>query len=234
MMASPAPLVLLIEDEVALRRTLRVGLRAQGYSVVEAGTAHEGLAQVSGRNPDVIVLDLGLPDGEGLDLAREVRRSTRTPIIILSARGREQEKVRALDLGADDYVTKPVGIPELAARIRVALRHAATTGAVSDEGIYHSGGLRVDLIRRRVHRDGVELHLTPTEYKLLALLIQGAGRVLTHHQLLQGVWGPNREDQRHYLRVYMAQLRRKIESDPAQPRYLFTEPGVGYRLREER
>jgi two-component system KDP operon response regulator KdpE len=223
----------MIEDEPPMRRFLRATLRADGYQVVEAGSAREGLAQTAGRNPDVILLDLGLPDAEGLDTARELRRLTRAPIIVLSARGQEYDKVAALDHGADDYLTKPFGVPELLARLRVALRHAALPADAPAQPVFTVGGLRVDLIRRQVLRHGVEVHLTPTEYKLLAALIRHAGRVITHRQLLEEVWGTNYVDQGHYLRVYMAQLRHKLEPDPSRPRLLTTEPGIGYRLRDE-
>lgn len=231
-MATPLPVVLIIEDEPHMRRFLRASLRANGYQVVEAGTAREGLAQAAGRNPELILLDLGLPDGDGHDVARQLRRSTRVPIIVLSARGQEYDKVTALDLGADDYLTKPFGMEELLARIRVALRHATLPPGSASGTRYQHGGLRVDLAARTVYRDGAEVHLTPTEYKLLATLIRQAGRVVTHRHLLQEVWGANYLEQTHYLRVYMAQLRHKLEQDPTRPRLLLTEPGIGYRLRE--
>jgi two-component system, OmpR family, KDP operon response regulator KdpE len=231
-MATPAPLVLLIEDEPHMRRFLRAALRARDYQVVEAATAREGLMQAAGRNPEVILLDLGLPDADGLDVARELRRSTSTPIIVISARGQEQDKVAALDLGADDYLTKPFSESELLARIRVALRHAARAPDGAQRTVFASGDLRVDLLKRQVHLGGHEVHLTPTEYKLLAALVRNPGRVVTHRQLLHEVWGANYQEQTHYLRVYMAQLRHKLERDPTRPRLLTTEPGVGYRLRE--
>ncbi|HEY3013292.1 MAG TPA: response regulator [Gemmatimonadales bacterium] len=229
---APPPLVLLIEDEPQMRRFLCATLRAHDYQVVESASAREGLAQVAGRNPEVILLDLGLPDRDGLEVAREIRRSSRTPIIVLSARGQEHDKVSALDLGADDYLTKPFGVSELLARVRVALRHSALPPGASPEPVFKAGALRVDLVRRQVFRGDEEAHLTPTEYKLLAALIRHAGRVVTHRQLLQEVWGPNYADQSHYLRVYMAQLRHKLEEDPTRPRLLITEPGVGYRFRD--
>ncbi|HEU5040320.1 MAG TPA: response regulator [Gemmatimonadales bacterium] len=232
-MPAPAPLVLLIEDEPQMRRYLTATLRAQGFQVVEAATAREGLAQAAGRNPDLVLLDLGLPDRDGLEVARAIRRSARTPIIVISARGQEHDKVSALDLGADDYLTKPFGLPELLARIRVALRHSAVPANAPAEPLFEVGGLRVDLLRRQVLRDEQEIHLTPTEYKLLATLVRQAGRVVTHAQLLHEVWGANYVSQTHYLRVYMAQLRHKIERDPARPRLITTESGVGYRLRDE-
>jgi two-component system, OmpR family, KDP operon response regulator KdpE len=228
-MANLGPLVLLVEDEPQMVRFLRTTLRAHGCQVVEAGTAREALAQASGRNPDLILLDLGLPDGDGLEVAKQIRRSARTPIIVLSARGQEHQKVTAFDLGVDDYLTKPFGVQELLARIRVALRHAELS-AGSPEPVFETGDLRVDLDRRVVLRHGDEVHLTPTEYKLLVTLIRQAGKVLTHRHLLQEVWGANYEGQTHYLRVYMAQLRQKLERDSARPRFLLTEPGVGYRF----
>ncbi|HET9294553.1 MAG TPA: response regulator [Gemmatimonadales bacterium] len=231
-MATPAPLVLLIEDEPHMRRFLRAALRARNYQVVEAATAREGLMQAAGRNPELILLDLGLPDADGLEVTRELRRSTSTPIIVISARGQEQDKVAALDLGADDYLTKPFSEPELLARIRVALRHAARAPDGTQSTVFASGDLRVDLLKRQVYLGGHEVHLTPTEYKLLAALVRNPGRVVTHRQLLHEVWGANYQEQTHYLRVYMAQLRHKLERDPTRPRLLTTEPGVGYRLRE--
>jgi two-component system KDP operon response regulator KdpE len=232
-MDRPAPLVLLIEDEAQMRRFLRTALGANDYRLVEAVTAKEGLAQAAARNPDVILLDLGLPDRDGLEVARELREWSGTPIIVLSARGREEDKVKALDLGADDYLTKPFGVEELLARIRVALRHAATPPGSAPEPVFEAGELRVDLAARRVWRAGQEVHLTPTEYKLLTTLVRHAGKVLTHRQLLKDVWGGNYVGQSHYVRVYLAQLRQKIEADPSRPRLLLTEPGVGYRLRDE-
>jgi two-component system, OmpR family, KDP operon response regulator KdpE len=231
-MANIAPLVLLIEDEPQMRRFLGATLRAHQYQVVEAASAREGLAQAAGRNPEVILLDLGLPDIDGLEVTREIRRSARTPIIVISARGQEQDKVSALDLGADDYLTKPFGVPELLARIRVAIRHSALPPGSPPDPLFQAGDLRVDLMRRKVFRSGQEARLTPTEFKLLAALIRQAGRVMTHRQLLREVWGANYEEQGHYLRVYMAQLRRKLEQDPTRPRLFITEPGVGYRLHE--
>lgn len=231
-MAAPNPLALIIEDEPHMRRFLRATLRGNAFQVAEAASAREGLAQAAGRNPEVILLDLGLPDRDGREVTRELRRTTRAPIIILSARGQEHEKVTLLDLGADDYLTKPFGAAELLARIRVALRHAAFPAETSQEPIYLAGDVTVDLVRRQVFRGRDEVHLTPTEFKLLLVLIRHAGRVLTHRQLLQEVWGANFVEYTHYLRVYMAQLRHKLERDPTRPRLLLTEPGIGYRLRE--
>ena len=193
-MAAPAPLVLLIEDEPQMRRFLRTTLRAHDYQVVEAASAREGMAQAAGRNPEVILLDLGLPDMDGLEVTREIRRFARTPIIVISARGQEHDKVTALDLGADDYLTKPFGASELLARIRVALRHSAFPPGTAPQAIFQAGELRVDLERRQVFRADEEAHLTPTEYKLLAALIRHSGRVITHRQLLQEVWGANYAD----------------------------------------
>ncbi len=231
-MSVAAPTILLIEDEPEMRRFLRAALGTQEYQLIEAPTAREGLAQAAARNPDLILLDLGLPDGDGLDLTRQIREWTRTPIIIISARGQERDKVTALDAGADDYLTKPFGVDELLARMRVALRHAARVGA-ADEPVFETDGLRVDLARREVSRDGVAVHLTPNEYKLLVTLVRHAGKVLTHRHLLREVWGANAITQTHYLRVYITQLRHKLEADPTQPRLLLTEPGVGYRLRSD-
>jgi two-component system, OmpR family, KDP operon response regulator KdpE len=230
---APAPLVLLVEDEPQLRRFLTATLRAHDYRVIEAATAREGRAQAAGRSPDIVLLDLGLPDADGLEVTRAIRQAGRIPIIVISARGQEQDKVTALDLGADDYLTKPFGVPELLARIRVALRHAAEPVESRLDSIFEVGELRVDPVRREVRRDGEEVHLTPTEYRLLSVLVRHAGRVVTHRHLLQEVWGTNYAEQTHYLRVYMAQLRHKLERDPTRPQLLATEPGVGYRLREE-
>jgi two-component system KDP operon response regulator KdpE len=231
-MAEAAPLVLLIEDEPQMRRFLRAALESHEYRLVEAVTSREGLAQATSRNPDVILLDLGLPDGDGIDLARRIREWSATPIIVISARGKEHDKVAALDAGADDYLTKPFGTDELLARLRVALRHAARIAAPADP-VFTVGELRVDLAARRVFASGAEVHLTPTEYKLLTVLVHNAGKVVTHRQLLKEVWGPNAVEHTHYLRVYMTQLRHKLERDATRPRYLQTEAGVGYRLRLE-
>jgi two-component system KDP operon response regulator KdpE len=227
----PDPVIVLIEDEPEIRRFLRVTLGGAGYRLFEAGTGGDGLIEAATRQPDVVILDLGLPDMDGLDVIKRLREWSRVPIVVLSARGQEREKVAALDVGADDYVSKPFGAAELLARIRVALRHG-TAGAAAD-GTWTNGDLRVDLARRQVFAAGKEIHLTPIEYRLLTLLVRHAGKVLTHGQLLKDVWGPGHAEQAHYLRVYMAQLRRKLEHDPARPRYLLTEPGVGYRLAAE-
>jgi two-component system, OmpR family, KDP operon response regulator KdpE len=224
------PLVLIVEDEPQVRRFLRNLLTAHGYGLVEVETAAAGLSSASKRVPDLILLDLGLPDGDGIEVTRRLREWTQTPIIILSARDCERDKVEALDAGANDYLTKPFGANELLARMRVALRPAASAGG-RGEPVFQSGALRVDLSSRQAFVDGVEVHLTPTEYKLLALLVRNAGKVVTHSQLLCEAWGPGHADQRQYLRVYMTQLRHKLEATPARPRYLTTESGVGYRLR---
>jgi two-component system KDP operon response regulator KdpE len=228
-----APLVLLIEDEPPMRRFLRAAFGNQPYRLIEADTARDGLAQAAGRNPDVILLDLGLPDADGLDVTRQIREWSTIPIIVISARGREQDKVAALDAGADDYLTKPFSVPELLARLRVALRHKNHVDGGSTAPLFAVGGLKVDFEHRRVFVNELEVHLTPTEYKLLGALVRHAGKVLTHRQLLKEVWGPNAVEQTHYLRVYMTQLRHKLEADATRPRYLLTEPGVGYRLQTE-
>ena len=225
--------VLIIEDEPEIRRFLRTTLPAHGFRLYEATTGSDGLTEAKARNPDLILLDLGLPDLDGNEVIRQVREWTATPIIVLSARDQEKMKVVALDLGADDYVTKPFGIDELLARMRTALRHVARVTDAGGESVFSLGGLRVDLGRRQVFVSGKEVHLTPIEYKLLTTLVRHAGKVLTHRQLLKEVWGPLHVDEGHYLRVYMRQLRNKLESNPAHPRYLVTELGVGYRLRTE-
>ncbi|OQW65897.1 MAG: DNA-binding response regulator [Nitrospira sp. ST-bin4] len=222
--------ILLIEDEPEIRRFLRTTLPAHGFRLYEASTGRDGLTEALARNPDLILLDLGLPDLEGSEVIRQVRAWTTTPIIVLSARDQEQVKVAALDLGADDYVTKPFGVNELLARMRAALRHASRP-ADGGESVFALGDLTVDLGRRQVLVSGKEVHLTPIEYKLLTTLIRHAGKVLTHRQLLKEVWGPLHVEEGHYLRVYMRQLRNKLERNPAHPRYLVTELGVGYRLR---
>jgi len=232
-MNNPLPIILLIEDESPIRRFLRASLPAQGYHLEEATTGEEGLLQAAMRRPDVIILDLGLPDMDGLEVTKRLREWTATPIIVLSARGREDDKIAALDAGADDYLTKPFGLGELLARLRVALRHATRAPGEEGEPVFHVGDLRVDLLHRQVWVAEEEVHLTPNEYKLLTTLVQHAGKVLTHRQLLREVWGPGYAEENHYLRVYMGQLRHKLEKEPARPRYLLTEPGVGYRLAME-
>ena len=227
-----APTVLVIEDELPIRKFLRAGLEGQGYSLVEAATGRDGLSQAAMRIPDLVLLDLGLPDTDGLEVVKRIREWSAMPIIVLTAREQDADKVRALDAGADDYVTKPFSMPELLARMRVALRHRAQSGSIAADEILEIDDLRIDLARRRVTVRETEVPLTPIEFRLLATLARHAGRVLTHDFLLREVWGPHSATQRHYLRVFMAQLRRKLESDPARPRLLQTELGVGYRLRE--
>jgi two-component system KDP operon response regulator KdpE len=226
----PDPVVVLIEDEPQIRRFLRATLTGQGYRLFEAPTGADGLVEVGSRQPDVVIIDLGLPDMDGIEVIRRLREWTVVPIIVLSARGQERDKVTALDAGADDYVSKPFGAGELLARIRVALRHTAGASHEADEAAFKVGELRVDLLRRHVAVGPAEVRLTPIEYKLLTTLIRHAGKVVTHQQLLREVWGPTHTDQAHYVRIYMAHLRHKLEAEPARPRYLLTEPGVGYRL----
>lgn len=232
-MPDPGPLILVIEDDPAIQKFLRLTLESQGFRLVQSVTGKEGLIHAASDRPDLVILDLGLPDIDGVDVARQIRGWSHVPIIVVSARGREQDKVGALDAGADDYLTKPFGIGELLARVRVSLRHAAAVGANNAQPVFATGDLHVDLLRRQVSVDGRAVHLTPTEFRLLATLVKNAGMVLTHQQLLREVWGPGSMEDSHYLRVYMNQLRQKLETDPAQPRYLLTEPGVGYRLTEE-
>ena len=227
------PVVVVIEDEPQIRRFLRAALTGQGYRVFEAATGEDGLIEAASRQPDIVILDLGLPDLDGMAVIKRLREWSAVPVIVLSARGQEQDKVAALDGGADDYVGKPFAVGELLARMRVALRHRAQLDRESMESTFTVGELHVDLGRRRVLLGGTEVHLSPIEYRLLAVLVRYAGRVVTHKQLLREVWGPNAETQSHYLRVYMTHLRRKLEPDPARPRYLLTEPGVGYRLLAE-
>ncbi len=230
-MSDLGPTILVIEDEAAMRRFLRVSLESSGYRWVEADSGREGLTQAAARNPDLVLLDLGLPDQDGIEVTARLREWAKMPIIVISARGQEEDKVRALDAGADDYLTKPFGVNELLARIRVALRHAHGAAGPSSP-VLEIGGLKLDLERREVFVDGREVHLTPIEYKLLVLLAKHAGKVLTHRQILKEVWGPNQSEHTHYVRVHMAELRKKIEANPARPVYLATEPGVGYRLRD--
>jgi two-component system KDP operon response regulator KdpE len=223
-------ILLVIEDDPQIQRFLRVALGSHGYRLCEAATGGAGLVEAATRQPDIVILDLGLPDIDGLEVIRRLREWTALPIIVLSARGQEREKIAALDAGADDYVSKPFGVGELLARRRVALRHATRSPDEAGDVSCSIGDLLVDLAKRQVTVAGQPVHLTPIEYRLLTTLIRHAGKVLTHRQLLTEVWGPPYADQAHYLRVYMAQLRRKLERDPARPRYLLTEPGVGYRL----
>ena len=231
-MSGTGPTILCIEDEQQIRRFLHAALTTQGYDVVEAHTGRSGLAEAASRPIALIVLDLGLPDIDGLEVTAKLREFSQAPIIVLSARGQDRDKVAALDAGADDYLTKPFSVPELLARIRVALRHAARSSGPAQDDPLIVGDLTVDPARHRVTVRGEDVHLTPIEFDLLTELVRHAGRVLTHQYLLRTIWGPSFTDQTQYLRVHMGQLRRKIEQDPAQPRYLLTEPGVGYRCGE--
>jgi two-component system KDP operon response regulator KdpE len=231
-MTEHPPLALLIEDEPHIRRFVRAALEEEGWQVHESATAQRGLADAGTRSPDLIVLDLGLPDGDGIDLIADVRKWSKVPIIVLSARTAEAQKIAALDAGADDYLTKPFGVGELQARVRATLRRQrpAPTGVDAADAVVRFGAITVDLKDRRVLKSGAPVHLTPTEFRLLTVLAGSAGRVLTNPQLLRAVWGPSHADDGHYLRIYMGHLRHKLEDDPAQPRYLLTETGVGYRL----
>lgn len=222
---------LVVEDDAPMARFLRATLESNGFDVTIVTTAREAIASFTTTLPAIVLLDLGLPDGDGLDVTRRLREFSATPIIVLSARGRETDKVEALDLGADDYLTKPFGTNELLARMRVALRHAARAKGAEPDAQITSGPLVIDRAKRLVTIEGAEVHLTPIEYKILAMLAEYAGKVVTHRQLLSEIWGPGQLEQTHYLRVHMAQLRRKIEPEAARPRFVTTEPGVGYRLR---
>lgn len=227
-MAEPIRVVI-IEDEPAIRRFLRAGVPASEVDWVEAATAAEGIHLVAHKHPHAVLLDLGLPDRDGLEVLRELREWTDIPVIVLTARGQERDKVAALDGGADDYVTKPFSLAELMARIRVALRHVGRASP-NVEPVFESGGLRIDFAARQVWLDGAEVRLTPIEYRLLAFLAQHAGKVVTHRQLLGEVWGPGFEDATHTLRVHMGSIRQKVDPDPTRPRFIRTETGVGYRL----
>jgi len=231
--SSPPARIVVVDDEPQICRFLRTTLEAQGYDVLDATTGEEGLRAAALRQPDLLILDLGLPDIDGVEVTRRVREWSGVPIIVLSARTHERDKVAALDAGADDYLTKPFGVGELLARIRVALRHARSVEGEPAVPVFEREHLKVDLAQRRVWSHGEEVHLTPLEYRLLALLVRNAGRVLTHRQLLREVWGPACVEHGHYLRIYMAALRRKLEADPARPRFLRTETGVGYRFDAE-
>lgn len=225
----PTPVALVLEDEREIRQFVRLSLEAEGWQVHEAGTVKQGLIEAGTRRPDLIIADLGLPDGDGVDFIREVRTWSGVAIIVLSARTREDEKVAALDAGADDFITKPFGVNELLARTRASLRRLRV-GQPAKDAVFGFGDVSVDLAARVVKKRGAEVHLTPIEYRLLGLLIANAGRVLTHPHLLREVWGPSHARSTHYLRVYMGNLRQKLEDDPAQPRHIVTETGVGYRL----
>ena len=232
-----APIAIIIEDEPQIRRFVRVALEAEGWQVHEADTVKKGLTEAGTRKPDLLVLDLGLPDGDGLDLIRDVRSWSGVPIVVLSARSDEADKIAALDAGADDYLTKPFGVGELLARVRANLRRprtapgeGSTNAAAEADPVFRFGDVEVDRQARLVRRSGTEVHLTPSEYRLLTVLITNVGRVLTHRQLLREVWGPSHTEQSHYLRIYMGHLRQKLEVDPTQPRHFLTETAVGYRL----
>jgi two-component system KDP operon response regulator KdpE len=232
-----SPVAILIEDEPQIRRFVRLALEAEGWQVHEADTAKRGLLDAGTRKPDLLVVDLGLPDGDGLDLIRDVRAWSNVPIVVLSARSDESDKIAALDAGADDYLTKPFGVGELLARVRANLRRprasaddASTSCAGEEDPVFRFGEVAVDRQARIVKRSGAEVHLTPIEYRLLMALIANAGRVMTQRQLLKDVWGPSHTEQGHYLRIYMGHLRQKLERDPAQPEHLLTETAVGYRL----
>jgi two-component system, OmpR family, KDP operon response regulator KdpE len=230
-MNAAEPLVLIVEDEAPMRRFLRAALTARSFRVGEATSAREGIVAITASPPDVVLLDLGLPDADGIDVTRGLREWTDVPIIVLSARGRESDKVQALDAGADDYLTKPFGVDELLARIRVVLRRALKAGGPATS-IIEAGPLRVDLEKREVVSGGRIVRLTPIEYRILVCLVRHPGRVLTHSQLVKEVWNGAAGVEAHHVRVHVAELRKKIEDDPARPRILITEPGVGYRLRE--
>jgi two-component system KDP operon response regulator KdpE len=230
---SAAPLVLVVEDEPQMRKFVRIALESHDYRVVEAATAAEGIQQATAYTPDAVLLDLGLPDMDGLEVTRRLREWSTVPILVISARGQEESKVKALDGGADDYLTKPFGAAELMARLRVAMRHAAQAGQAPKSVVRAGDDVEVDLVKRVVHVRGEEVHLTPIEYKLLVALLKHAGMVMTHRQLLDQVWGPGHAHQMQYLRVYMTQLRHKLERNPARPKVLLTEPGIGYRLKTD-
>ena len=220
--------VLIVEDEQAIRRFLRTALEAEDLRVFDADTLQRGLLEAATRKPDLVILDLGLPDGDGLDFIRDIRQWSPVPIIVLSARSEEHDKIAALDTGADDYLSKPFGIGELQARLRVALRRHASTQPHDPQVTFSD--ITVDLASRRITRDSEEIHLTPIEFRLLAVLLNNAGKVLTQRQLLSQVWGPNAVEHSHYLRIYMGHLRQKLEIDPARPQHLLTETGIGYRF----
>jgi two-component system KDP operon response regulator KdpE len=228
-MTEPVPIIIVIEDEPRIRRFVRMSLEAEGCQVFEADTVKRGLIEAGTRQPDMVVLDLGLPDGDGVDFIRDLRTWSDIPLIVLSARTTEADKVEALDAGADDYLTKPFGAAELLARVRAQLRRRSRAGS-SGATILEFGKIRVDLGKRMIERAGEPLHLTPIEYRLLAYLISHPDNVLTHRQLLKNVWGPSHANDSHYVRVYMGLLRKKIEDDPSQPKHIVTEAGIGYRF----
>ena len=228
-MSDPAPVAVLVEDEVQIRRFVRTALETENWHVFDADTAKKGLIEAGTRKPDVIILDLGLPDADGVDFIRDLRAWSAVPVIVLSARVDEADKIEALDAGADDYLSKPFGVGELLARVRAVLRRKAGTGT-KDGAVFRFGDVEVDQEKRIVHKGNEEVHLTPIEYRLLSVMLANVGRVLTHRQILRDVWGPSYVDQGHYVRVHMAHLRQKLEDDPAQPKHLVTETAIGYRL----
>jgi two-component system KDP operon response regulator KdpE len=230
-MAKLKPIAVIIEDDPPIRRFLRTSLVAQGFEVFEADCGQRGVIEAGTRKPDLVILDLGLPDMDGVEVVKLIREWSAMPIIILSARSAEQSKIDALDAGADDYLTKPFGLGELLARIRVALRHASGSPDATQSEVFTLGNLRVDLLNRCVFLNDEEVHLTPIQYRLLVVLIKHAGKVLTHQQIIKEVWGPSYTENAHYLRIYMSQLRHKLEADPTKPQYFLTESGVGYRLK---
>ena len=229
MMTETTPTALLVEDEPQIRRFVRSALEEEGWQVEEAGSLQRGLIDAGTRQPDLIVLDLGLPDGDGVDFLKDLRKWSSVPVIVLSARVNEADKIKALDAGADDFLSKPFGVGELLARVRATLRRQRQPGANTD-GVVQFGDIRVDQQARMVTKGGTMVHLTPTEYRLLSALVANAGRVVTNPQLLREVWGPSHSEDGHYLRIYMGHLRQKLEDDPTQPRFFLTETAVGYRL----
>jgi two-component system KDP operon response regulator KdpE len=232
-MSETSATILLIEDEKQMRRFLRVTLQSEKYLVIEAETAADGLTQAATRNPDIVLLDLGLPDMDGLEVIEKLREWSAVPVIVISARDQEGDKIKALDGGADDYLTKPFGAGELLARIRVALRHGSPKSQDQGEAIFVAEDLRIDFLKRHVYRGTREIHLTPIEYRLLTVLVRNAGKVMTHRHIIKEVWGPLYIEQTHYVRVFMNQLRKKIETDSARPRFLLNEPGIGYRFKSD-
>lgn len=230
-MSKSHPVIIVIEDDQPIRRFMLTSLKTQGFNVFGAETGKQGIVETSIRKPDVVILDLGLPDINGVEVIKAIRTWSEVPIIILSARNGEPQKIEALDAGADDYLTKPFGFGELLARIRVSLRHSYGSSEQIQTGIFTIANLRVDLVNRLVSLDSQDIHLTPIQYRLLTVLIKHAGKVLTHRQILKEVWGPSHQENAHYLRIYMSQLRQKLEADPTQPQIFLTESGVGYRLK---
>jgi two-component system KDP operon response regulator KdpE len=230
-MSKTDPIIIVIEDDPAIRKFLRTSLSTQEFTVFEAETGKQGIVEAGMRKPDLMILDLGLPDMDGVEVIKAIRAWSGIPIIVLSARNHEQHKIDALDLGADDYLTKPFGFGELLARIRVALRHANRTSESPQGELFTTDNLHIDLLNRIVSVDGQEVRLTPIQFRLLSVLVKNVGKVMTHQQILKEVWGPSYQENAHYLRIYMSQLRQKLEHNPTQPRYLLTESGVGYRFK---